>query len=169
MTLDELETAIAVMLKAFRVNYKTDNLIKSISLQYVVHQFGVVVTGFLGSEYKIVSDSVAQAYPDFRRVYIAESDSLLEKKDEVLWDLMRGGYMCWLRANYQRDFKNLMTMQEFGKKIINKRLEVWNNQARYRYFIDYNTAALRQPATYMLSIDPSFFDDMPEQEDNDDK
>lgn len=162
MTFDELETSTAVMLKAFRVDYKTDRLIKSISFQCVVHQFGTVVTGLVGSEYKLVSDSVIQAYPDFRKVYIAHTDNMMEKKDEVLWALMQGGYMSWIRTNYPRDFKNLVTMQEFGKKIINRRLEIWNDQASYRYLIDYNKAALRQPATYMLSIDPSFFDYMPE-------
>lgn len=161
MTFDELETATAVMLKAFRLSYKTDRLIKSISFQCVVNQFGTVVTGLIGSEYKLVSDSVVQAYPDFRKVYIAHTDNMMEKKDEVLWALMRGGYISWIRSNFPRDFKSLITMQEFGKKIINKRLEIWDEQARYRYFIDYNRAALRQPATYMLSIDPSFFDYMP--------
>lgn len=162
MTIDELEAEVAVMLRAFKVHSKTDSLISSISFQFVVPQFGTVVTGFVSSEYKLVSDSVVQAYPGFRKVYIAHTDSMIEKKDEVLWALMQGGYMSWLRTEYARDFRNLMTMREFGKKIINKRLEIWDNKERYKYLIDYNNAALNQPATYMLSIDPSFFDYIPE-------
>lgn len=162
MTLDELETELAVMMRAFKVGCKVDRLISTISIQFVSLQFGTVVTGFLGSEYKLVSDSVSQTYPDFRKVYIAHTDSLLEKKDEVLWALMQGGYMNWLRTEYQRDFKNLITFQEFGKKIINKRLSMWEGKARYKYLIQYNESALRQPATYILSIDPSFYDYMPE-------
>lgn len=162
MTIDELEVEIAVMLKAFKVRSKVDRLISSISFQFVVPRFGIVVTGFVGSEYKLVSDSVVQAYPDFRKVYIAHTDNMMEKKDEVLWALMQGGYMGWLRTEYGRDFRNLVIMREFGKKIINKRLEMWDNKARYMYLIEYNNAALAQPATYMLSIDPSFYDYMPE-------
>jgi hypothetical protein len=162
MTLDELESELSVMVRAFRVNYKLDRLISTISIQFVVHQFGTVITGLLGSEYKLVSDVVNQAYPDHRKVYIAHNDSLLEKKDEVLWALMRGGYIAWLRTEYPRDFKNFVTFQEFGKKIINKRLDVWAGKARYKYLIDYNTMMLNQPATYVLSIDPSFYDYMPE-------
>jgi len=162
MTLDELEIELTVMLRAFRVGYKVDRLISAISVQFVIPQFGVVVTGLVASEYRLVSESVAQAYPDYRKVYIAHSDSLLEKKDEVLWALMRSGYMSWLRKEYARDFKNLVTMQEFGKKIILQRLEFWGEEARYRYLVAYNKIALAQPATYMLSTDPSFYDYMPE-------
>ena len=163
MKLDDLEVESSLMLKAFKVDYKIDRLIGAISFQLVVRQFGTVVTGFDSSEYKLVSDSVNQAYPDYRKVYIGHTDNMVEKKDEVLWALMRGGYISWLRQQYARDFKNLVTMHhEFGKKIINKRLDVWDNKARYQYLIEYNQAALTQPATYMLSIDPSFFDYMPE-------
>lgn len=162
MTFDELETALGVMLKAFRVNYKIDRLIKAISVQFVAVDFGVVITGFVAEEYKLVKDSTEQAYPDHRRIYIAHSDNMLEKKDDVLWALMQSGYMHWLRTEYNRDFRNFVIMQEFGKKIINKRLEIWADQAKYRYLVNYNKSALTQPATYMLSIDPAFYDYMPE-------
>ncbi len=162
MTLDDLENNMAVMMKAFRVDYKLERLIKSITFQFIVPDFGLVATGMVASEYKIISDSVIQEYPDYRKIYIAHTDNFMEKKEDVLWALMRGGYIKWLRSQYQRDFKNLVVMQEFGKKIINKRLEVWDGQTRYNYLIRYNEDAKVQPATYMLSIDPSFFDYMPE-------
>jgi len=64
MIFDELEASLTMMMNAFRVGYKLDRIIKSISVQFVVHQFGLVVTGFIASEYKIILDSVNQKYPD---------------------------------------------------------------------------------------------------------
>jgi len=162
MIFDELEASLTMMMNAFRVGYKLDRIIKSISVQFVVHQFGLVVIGFIASEYKIILDSVNQKYPDYRKIFISNEDNLLEKKDEVLWALSQGGYLKWLRSKYSRDFKNLVVMQEFGRKIIEQRLRIWNKSMKYNYLIEYNESALRQPATYMLSIDPSFYDFMPE-------
>lgn len=163
MTLDELETQLKVMLHAFRVGYKIDRLIKSITFQFVVNDFGLVVSGVVGGDCKLISSSVEQAFPNYRKIFILDTDNLLEAKDRVLWALMQGGYVSWLRDTYYRDFKNIITMQEFGKKIINQRLKIWAGKEKYKYLIEYNESALRQSATYMLSIDPSFYDYMPEE------
>jgi hypothetical protein len=162
MTFDELETALGSMLKAFRVNFKTEHLIRSISVQHLVSEFGLVVVGFVAGEYQIVEASTDQAYPNYRKIYISHLDNLIEKKDEVLWALMRGGYMKWLRNQYAREFYNIISMNELGKKIINKRLEIWGGLAKHQYLINYNQLALRQTTSYILSMDPSFYDFMPE-------
>ena len=47
------------------------------------------------------------------------------------------------------------------RKIIKERLKVWDNAPKYRFLIDENEAALREATTYVLSVDPAFFDSMP--------
>jgi len=163
MTLEELETHIEIMLRAFKVSYKIERIIKNITFQFIVNDFGLIVSGIIGADQKLIASSVNQLFPNYRNIYISELDNLLEEKDRVLWALMQGGYISWLRSTYNRDFKNIITMQEFGKKIINQRLKIWAGKEKYKYLIEYNESALRQSATYMLSIDPSFYDYMPEE------
>jgi hypothetical protein len=87
-----------------------------------------------------------------------------EKTDEIIWDLMRAGYMTWIRKNYPRQFKQLIVESNFGTKIIKKRLKIWDNEPRFRFLIEENEAALNQSAVYLLSIDPGFYDFMPTKE-----
>lgn len=162
ITMKELEDEITIMMYALRVDYKIVRLIKGISVQFVVEQFGTIVCGISRADYKIVDDQIKQSYPGWRIVYITTHDNLLEKKEETIFALMCGGYMRWIRAEYHRAFTELIVMQEFGKKIIDQRLKIWAEKPKYRHWIEENEYAKRQPATYILSLDPSFYDGMPE-------
>jgi len=128
MTIEDLENEIEIMLHAFRVNAKVVRLIKTISVQFVVEQFGTIVCGVNRPDYKLVADQIEQDYPDYRVVYIVSEDNMLEKKDEVLWALMRGGYMKWIRVTYPRTFNESIIRGNFGNKIITQRLKIWNNK-----------------------------------------
>lgn len=161
-TMKELEDEITIMMHALRVDYKVIRLIKSISVQFLVEQFGTIVCGISRPDYKIVDDQMKQSYPGYRVVYITTFDSMLEKKEETIFALMCGGYMRWIRSEYSRAFNELIVMQEFGKKIINQRLKVWGEEPKYRYWVEENEYAKRQSATYILSLDPSFYDYVPE-------
>lgn len=161
MTMKRLEDDIVLMLHVLKVDYKKESLIKGISVQFIIDVFGTIVCGLNRADYKIVDDQVRQNYPGWRVVYITTYDNLLEKKDDVIWALMRGGYMKYIRTTYPRAFKELITFQEFGKKIINKRLEIWNNQPCYRYLIEDNEDAKLNPVTYILALEPSFYDYLP--------
>lgn len=94
----------------------------------------------------------------WRIVYIRPSDTLEEKRMEVIWELMRAGYMHYLRTEVPRTFKEMIINQGWDKKIIEKRLEIYGNVPRYNYWRDLNKWALKQPATYILSTDSGFFD-----------
>lgn len=161
--IEELEERIAAMLYAFRVEHTIDRLIKSISVQCLVPLFGTVICGLNRADYKLVDDSVKQSYPDWRVVYVTSFDNILEKKDEVLWALMCGGYMKWIRMNYPVAFTQLVIMQGFGNKIIDQRLKIWDDKSKHRFLIEDNEDAKKHPATYVLATDPGFFDYMPEQ------
>lgn len=162
MTMKELEIEITVMLHALRVDYKIVRLIKGISVQFLIEQFGVIVCGISRSDYKIVDDQIKQSYPNWCVVYITTHDNLLEKKEEAIWALMRSGYIRWIRLKYSRAFTELVVLQGFDRKIINQRLKIWGEKSKYKYWIEENEYAKRQSATYILSIDPSFYDYLPE-------
>lgn len=163
MTMVELEDAIVIMMHALRVDYKVDRVIKGISFQFVVEQFGTIVCGLNRQDYKLVDNQIKQSYPGWRVVYITTFDNMLEKKEETIWKLMEGGYMRWVRLTYPRPYTELIVMQEFGKKIINKRLEIYKDKPRYRFLIEDNEDAKHYPATSILSWDPGFYDSMPEE------
>lgn len=157
----ELENEIIVMLHALRVNFKVVRLIKSISVQFVIDQFGTIVCGINRADYKIVDDQIKQSYLGFRVLYITTFDNMLEKKDEVIFALMRGGYIKYIRLKYPRAFNELIAMQNFGVKIINQRLKIWNNLPKYKFMIEDNEDAKRNLATYVLALDQAFYDTMP--------
>lgn len=162
MILEELESEIKIMLYAYKVESKVYRLIKSVSVQFVVEQFGVIVCGINREDYKIITDQVNQDFPDYRVVYITGSDNMLEKKDDVLWELMKGGYIKWVRMNYPRTFNDSIVRGNLGNKIINQRLKIWNDRPKYRFLIEDNEYAKVNSASFIFSIDPSFFDYMPE-------
>ena len=97
----------------------------------------------------------------WRFIYFTAHDSLLEKKEEIIWDLMRGGFIRYIRTRYPQQFKNLIIMENFGKKIIKQRLKVWGDTPKYRFLKQENEAALNEAFSYIISVDPSFFDYMP--------
>lgn len=94
----------------------------------------------------------------WRIVYIEPPDSLEEKRIEVIWELMRAGYMHYLRTEVPRTFKELIVSKGWDKRIINKRLELYGDDPKYNYWRDLNQWALKESSTYILSIDPGFFD-----------
>lgn len=160
--MDDLALEITSILEAFRLNFKKMSVVKDASIQFIVEQFGLIVCGLNRADYLMVSKAIEKQFGSgWRVVYVADGDSLLKKKEEILWDLMRSGYMRHIRYSYPRQFRELITMQNFDKKIIAQRLEVWNGQAKFKFLIEENQAALREASTYILSVDPGFYDHMP--------
>lgn len=163
MTLDELEVYIEGMLDAFKLKYRKDNIVKGVSIQFLVPEFGILICGIDRLDYKLVNDNIVKKYPGWRVNYITTNDDLIEAKDNVLWDLMRSGYIKWLRLNYERSFVYLITTQGLGNKIINKRLEIFGNAQKYKFFIEDNKLSKKHLFTRVLALDPGFFDYMPEE------
>ena len=162
MSLSELESDLSIMLSSFRVTFNRTQVMKDVSFQLVVDEFGVIICGIERADYTLIKDSVDRSFGDgWRVVYVAMQDPLYEKKEEILWELMRSGYIRYIRNKYPRQFRELIVMQNFGKKIIEKRLEVWGGDPKYKYLVDENKAALNEAATYIMSMDPSFYDYMP--------
>lgn len=164
MLLSDLKIEITTILKALRVpcvKPEDDNYSLQY-LQYEIPKFGVLVCGVKALDYTMARDLIEKQYVDWRIVYMTPSDNLLEKKEELIWKLMRSGYMTWIRETYPRQFKALIVFQEFGKKIINNRLKIWDDKQKYTYLINRNKEVKDISAQYILTQDTSFFDMMPE-------
>lgn len=161
ISMAELELEVGLTLSSLRVQFKKIYLIKDVSVQFVCENFGVVVSAINRADYGYVNKTVQEKFPDHRCVYVSTFDNLLEAKDEIIWVLMEGGYMKFIRMNFPRQFNDVITMQGFGNKIIDERLRRWANQPKYKFLIEENEKAKDMPATMVLSAEPGFFDHMP--------
>ncbi len=165
ITMHELEARLEENLRAKRVEYRKEHLIKDISVQFVVEKFGVIVCGINRLDYKLVDTAVGDQYKGWRTVYVTTYDDINEKDDEILWALMRSGYITWLRNQLltSTQFKRLMFDGNIAHKIIDKRLKIWGDDPKYRYLKECDAFAKGQGRiSEYLSKEPSFFDFMPE-------
>lgn len=89
---------------------------------------------------------------------IRPDDSFEEKKMEVIWKLVKSGYFHYLRTEVPRTFKAMITSQGWDKKIIKKRLNIYGDGPKYNYWKDLNKWALKESSTYVLAMEPGFFD-----------
>jgi len=98
-------------------------------------------------------------YDDNWRVVTVNSGDLFEeKKMEIFWELMKAGYVRYLRIEIPRTFKSMIVSQGWDKKIIKKRLEIYKEDAKYNYLRELNKWALKESSAYVLAMDPGFFD-----------
>ena len=164
MDLKELEDYISIMLTQLRATFKKLNLIRGISVQFIIEEFGLIICGIDRTCYTQVNETIIKNFPDWRIVYITTNDNIAEKKDEVLWNLMRCGYMKWLRYTFPRQVKSIINGTEnLGQKIIKERLRIWDNKPKYKFLVNDNKIALENGMLRELTNDPSFFDYMPEE------
>lgn len=164
MELQELEAHIKVMLNNFMLSSKKMNILKNIAVAFLVDDFGIIVCGINRADYSQVESVLAEQFKNWRRVYITTQEDIVEKKYDVLWELMRCGYMKWLRTTYPRQLKNTLTGTEnLATKILNERLRIWANRSKYKYLIEDTESVLKYGLLRELAHDPGFFDYMPEE------
>ncbi len=160
LNIEDLLDEINIMLSTLWVPYKRVP-IKNIYDVFLLEDLGVVVAGIDPSDYSVMLSKLVDQYAGYRLIFISTIDNMFIKKDEVIWDLMRSGYIRYIRLNYQRQFTNIV-QQNFGRKIISERLKVWENDPKYKYLIEENKRCLDIPAPFIVTTDPAFFDFMPE-------
>lgn len=159
-----MEDYVGIMLGQLKLQFRKFNIIRGISTQFVIENFGFIVCCINRSDYMQVSDALNTQFVNWRILYITTNDNITEKKEEVLWELMRCGYMKWLRYTFPRQVKNVLNGPEnIGFKIIKERLRIWNDKPKYKFLIDDNKSALLNGVLRELANDPSFFDYMPEE------
>ena len=164
MDLNELEKHVSIMLTQLRISFKKINVVRNVSLQFVIEDFGLIVCCINRIDYTQVNNVMNDKFEGWRIVYVTTNDSILDKKYDVLWALMRCGYMKWLRYKLPRQVKSILNGPDnLGQKIIEERLRVWADRPKYKFLIDDNKAALRNGVLREMTTDPSFFDYMPEE------
>jgi len=163
--MNELEANVHATLIALRVDYKKTELMRSIANIFLIDIFGVIVCTMYRKDYKLVDTTLKEPYKGWRIVYIIVQDNFLEKKNVIIWELMRSGYLNWLRNNCSdSQFRRMMFEGGFANKILNKRLEIFGDIPKYRYFRACDEFAKGQGRiSEYLSKEPAFFDFMPEE------
>jgi len=156
----EMEGEVAITLQSLRVPSKKTSVVKEVSTQFVCDDFGTIVSVINRADYGYINKVVKQQYPNHRYVYISTYDNMTEKRDEIIWSLMEGGFMTYIRQNFPRQFQRLIT-DGFGNKIIKERLRRWADKPMYKFFIEDNIKAKDVPVTMILATEPAFFDYMP--------
>lgn len=159
-----LETYIGELITALRLKYKKVAVVRGSSFQLLIEDFGVMVCGINRSDYTEVSSAVSRHFAGWRVVYITTKEAVYEKKEEIIWALMRSGYLTYIRNVYPRQFNNLVVSEGFGNKIVRQRLAIWGDKPMYKWLVEEDQAALKESGTYILSVSPGFYDYMPERE-----
>ena len=160
LSMEELEGEIVITLRTLRVPFKKVSIVKNVSTQFICEDFGTIISAIDRDDYTFVKTAVMSAYPEYRYVFTSGHDNLLEAKDEIVWTLMQGGFMRYIRTQYPRQFNNLI-QEGFGFKIINERLRRWAGKPKYKFLIQENEKAKTVPTNMIITNDPAFFDYMP--------
>ncbi len=161
MSLRRVSSDIGAILAALRIPFSVISLNKKISVQYVINEFGVVISLQTESDLSIIRNKIERSFYGYRYIFVYINDDLEETRYKIIWDLMRSGYMIWLRETYGQRFINFIDENNFGTKIIDERLRIWNNKAKFGYLIRKNLEAKEVGYRRTLATDPSFFDYMP--------
>lgn len=161
MSLRRTTYDVGAMLGAFRVPYNVTSVIKNITTQYVIDDFGVVISVINPGDYGMINERLDTVFKGHRKVFVSSNDDLNEKRYEIIWSLMKSGYMKWLRYTYPTHFPNIVDTDNLGGRIIDERIARWGNTPKYRYLVADSIAAKSLGFRQLLSRDPSFFDYMP--------
>jgi hypothetical protein len=161
MSLRRTTYDVGAMLGAFRVPYNITSVIKNITTQYIIEDFGVVISVINPGDYGTVNERLDTVLKDYRKIFVSSNDDLNEKRYEIIWSLMKSGYMKWLRYTYPSQFPNIMETDNLGGRIIDERIARWGNVPKYRYLVEDSISAKNVGFRQLLSRDPSFFDYMP--------
>jgi len=157
---EEMEAEISITLQSLKVPSKKVSVVPDVSIQFVCDEFGVVVSVINRADYSYILKTVKEHYPGYNYVFVSTYDNLIEKRNQIVWTLMEGGFMTYIRQNFPRQFQHLMT-DGFGNKIIRERLRRWNDEPKFKFLINENVQAMDIPVTMVLATEPAFFDYMP--------
>lgn len=165
MNLDELRVDVEVYLRILGVP-KWEHLVIGDKIAYVflVDLFSTIICVVDEKDIGFVATRVNDLYGGYRLVYVTKESSINDQKEAILWEFMRGGYMRWLRYTHPRKFNHAIMEQRFGDKILRKRVSLYGDKKRYKFWKEDDTEALKLSPSYMLSSEPGFYDYMPEED-----
>ena len=162
--LDILKTEIKTTLVALGLKWEQLTLGHGVAEQYSVEAFGMVICVVDASNINFVANKIYEFFEGWRIIYVTSLQELGDKKDVLLWELSRSGYLKWLRlTNYQR-FVSLLSTTNLANRILKKRLSIYGTKQKYNFLRQEDEAALKTSTIQILSMDPSFFDFIPEED-----
>ena len=136
------------MVRLFNVGFDTKKI--GFGCEFTITDFGVMVI-FNIKDY-------SYNYDDWRYINIKPSDNLEDKRIEVLWELVKGGYFHYIRNEYPNTFKKMLAIHNYDKMLLSKRLEIFGDKPKYNYFKKLNEQVSNVSSTFIMSAEPSFFD-----------
>ena len=160
MPFAEMEAEVSITLQALRIKVSEISVVADVSVQFISEDFGTIFSVINRADYSFVNKAVREHYPNYRYVYISTYDNLIEKREEIIWELMGGGYMTFIRQNFPRQFQRLIA-EGFGDKIIRERVRRWADKPMYKFLIEENLRVMGVPTTMVLATEPAFYDYMP--------
>lgn len=158
----ELTSDVKTLVSALHIPYTEFSVGNGIPTGFRVDLFGTIVMGIDRKDYSHALSKLHLEYKGYRLFFITSSDNFVEKKDELIFDLMRSGYIRFIRLKYPNLFTNLLNDHNYARKIINERLKVWGDTPKFQFLAEENKEAINQAVSYIEAVDPSFFDYMPE-------
>lgn len=128
----------------------------SMQLHVIVPDFGIV--------FRFSAATSMSAYKgwDIIDVDLNELEvSDMKFGENLMWLLISKGYIAYIREGDSGRavlYKNLLINQNWGLKIIDKRLELYNNEPKNKFMIERNKRLRDFSIHYILMHHPDFFD-----------
>jgi hypothetical protein len=115
-------------------------------------EFGILIT----------KDSTLMDNRDYRCILVNEERLddqvyLGSLNKEILWNLIESGYLRKLRLEYPGAFKAIIVKADWGRKIINRRLEKLEDKPKHRFERKMNEDYKKEFVRSFME-DPGFFD-----------
>lgn len=82
----------------------------------------------------------------------------LEFGRNFMFLMVSKGYMAYLRGENVTVFRHFLISEGWGLRIIDKRLELYNNQPKHKFMIEHNKRLRKLSISYILTYFPDFFD-----------
>jgi len=122
------------------------------SMIFEVEQFGVKIIYLDGQTFDkktLHGWHIAYVHPDY---------SIIKAKEAIVFGLIKGGYFHYLRHNYKNTFNKMLAFEGWDKMVEKERKRIYKDHPKYNYIRGLMDDAKREGSSYVLSIDPGFYD-----------
>ena len=148
--------------------WRVTNLLKSLGLKFRERNQGSALFHIIAPDFGILFRfNKIQPLTDYAGWDILDVDleamelNQLPFTENLMWLLISKGYMAYLRNGESGNtmlFHRFIQRGGWGLKIIDKRLELYNNEPRHAFMIKRNKRLRDKSISYILTHHPDFFD-----------
>lgn len=150
MTADDVQQILFAVLGQYNVLFDTQKI--GDSTIYEVSKFGVKVIYLDG---QMFDKKILNGWHD---VWIHPDYDVKKSRKKIVWALVQGGYFHYLRHNYKNTFSKTLAFEGWDRALIDERLRRYKDLPKYNYLREMNKDGRLESSTYILSIDPGFYD-----------